>query len=126
MCHELAHLSGYAREEEANFVSYLACMGSEDPFFRYSAAYTALRYVMNALSPLVAAEEYQALYAALPERVQADFQASRLYWDQFKGKMAAISETVNDAYLKLNAQPAGVRSYGLMVEFLFAYYREEG
>ena len=33
MCHELAHLRGYIYEDEANFISYLACTQSEDLLF---------------------------------------------------------------------------------------------
>ena len=36
MAHELAHLHGFMREDEANFLAYLACMSSEDPVVRYS------------------------------------------------------------------------------------------
>jgi hypothetical protein len=34
--HEIAHQVGYARENEANFVAYLACREYESPAFRYS------------------------------------------------------------------------------------------
>ena len=30
ICHELSHLQGYMREDEANFIGYLACTSSED------------------------------------------------------------------------------------------------
>lgn len=49
MCHELSHLSGYMREDEANFIAFLACLQSDDPEFRYSGVYLASVHAMNAL-----------------------------------------------------------------------------
>ena len=36
--HELAHQIGYAAENEANFIGYLACLNHPDPYFKYSGA----------------------------------------------------------------------------------------
>ena len=40
ICHELSHLKGFMREDEANFIGYLACIGSDSPDFRYSGYLT--------------------------------------------------------------------------------------
>ena len=45
MCHELSHLKGFILEDEANFIGYLACVDSEDPFFRYSAYLSVIGYL---------------------------------------------------------------------------------
>lgn len=49
MCHELAHLKSFMREEEANFIAYLACRDSSSIEFQYSGAVNALAYTLNAL-----------------------------------------------------------------------------
>lgn len=36
--HELAHQRGIAREDEANFVAFLVCINSDDPYIRYSGS----------------------------------------------------------------------------------------
>lgn len=46
--HELAHLKGFIYEDEAEFIAYLACTGSEDAFLRYSGYILALSYVEDA------------------------------------------------------------------------------
>ena len=46
-CHEYSHLKGYMQEDEANFIAYLACLGSEDLYFQYSAYLSVLHYVDN-------------------------------------------------------------------------------
>ena len=40
VCHELSHLRGFMREDEANFIGYLACIGSDNEAFRYSGYLT--------------------------------------------------------------------------------------
>ncbi len=126
LCHELAHLSGFAREDEANFVGYLACQQSGDPYFRYSGAFYALRYTMNALQGAIEAEEYRELYDRLPQWVISELEDNRLYWRSFEGKTSEIYWAANDSYLKANKQTDGMQSYGRMVDLLLAYYRQTG
>lgn len=45
LCHELGHLKGYIREDEANLIGYLACVRSENLFFQYSGYLSVLYYV---------------------------------------------------------------------------------
>lgn len=56
--HESAHHQGYYQENEANFLSFLSCMESDDPVLRYSAFHTIYFYIDDAyLSAL--AKEYK-------------------------------------------------------------------
>jgi len=41
------------REDEANFIAFLACLQSDDPEFRYSGVYLASVHAMNALWHIV-------------------------------------------------------------------------
>ena len=124
--HELAHVAGHMREDEANFIAYLAGRNSESVDFQYSAVYVALGYVLNDLRRAVSSERYGELFRMLPEQVQRDFAAARAYWRQFDGRPAEVATRANDAYLRANQQPDGVLSYGRMVELLLAYYRGLG
>ena len=47
--HEMAHQRGIAREDEANFIAFLVCIGSEDPYIRYSGYLNVYEYVAGAL-----------------------------------------------------------------------------
>jgi hypothetical protein len=122
ICHELAHLGGFAREDEANFISYLACRESGISDFHYSGLLNALSYVLNALHGEMNLEEYRELLQELPIQVRRDLQRNAAYWQSFAGPAVEISRTVNDAYLKVNNQSDGVKSYGRMVDLLLAYY----
>lgn len=44
-CHELAHLKGYIYEDEADFIAYLACVGSDDEQLQYAGFLGVLHYI---------------------------------------------------------------------------------
>jgi hypothetical protein len=122
MCHELTHLRGYMREDEANFVSYLACRQSGNPDFVYSGDMLAFVYANNALFDIDRTEGTR-VYNKLSAGVRHDFAADSAYWRQFEGPIAQVSDKVNDTYLKANSQQDGVKSYGRMTDLLLADYR---
>jgi hypothetical protein len=121
--HELAHVAGHMREDEANFIAYLASRNAGHVDFQYSAVYVALSYVLNALRGNISAERYNELFALLPDQIVRDFAYARAYWRQFEGPAADMATRANDTYLRLNRQEDGVQSYGRMVDLLLAYYR---
>ena len=121
--HELVHVLGFMPEDEANFIAFLACIRSEEVEFQYSGYLLGWIYARNALRR-VDAEAAEELYQLLDEGVRADLAANREFWARFDGPVAELQTRVNDAYLRANAQPEGVRSYGMMVDLLLAYYFE--
>lgn len=123
LCHELSHLKGYMREDEANFVAWLACMASDQPQFTYSGHMLAFSHAMNALWNAGEREAYREIYAGLCQNAKEDLEEDSAFWHQYDGKAAEVSQTVNDTYLKLNSQDDGVKSYGRMVDLLLAYRR---
>ncbi len=121
MCHELSHYRGFMREEEANFIGYLACMKSDRADFRYSAGLLAFTY---AFSDLVAEdlEMARSIAALCGEGMLRDLQAEDDYWNQFRHTlMGDASQAIYGEYLQANGQPSGLASYGEMVELLISY-----
>ena len=123
MCHELAHLKGFLREDEAGFIAYLACRGSDSREFRYSGAISALVYALSVLRSEASPEEYVEIITLLPERAAGDLIRRNTYWRQYQGKASEMANKANDIYLKANSQEGGVKSYGRMVDLLLAEYR---
>ncbi|MDD5920905.1 MAG: DUF3810 domain-containing protein [Oscillospiraceae bacterium] len=123
VCHELAHLKGWIREDEAGFIAYLACRESQEPTLQYSGTLNALSYAMNALYNAGRRESYARIYDSLPPQAKIDYRVSNRYWKQFETKVAEVSNTLNDSYLKANAQSDGVQSYGRMVDLMLAERR---
>jgi hypothetical protein len=125
MCHELTHYRGFMREEEANFISYLACMKSDRADFKYSASMLAFTY---AFSDLV----YQDVEAArkiaglCSEGLLRDLQAEDDYWNQYRETVVGdTSQIVYNEYLQMNGQELGIDSYGEMVNLLIAYRKSK-
>ena len=122
-CHEAAHQRGFAREDEANFISYLVCREGGDAYFEYSGTLLALIHSMNALfsdDP----ERFSLIHQKYSEDMMDDLTAHRLFWQKYEGPVAEKSTQVNNAYLKHNKQNDGVKSYGRMVDLLLAERRE--
>ena len=122
VCHELSHLRGFMREDEANFIGYLACIGSEDEGVRYSGNLTGWIYATNALAK-ADQEAYWEICGQLSERAWEDLRYNNEFWGKYEGKTAEVSNRMNDTYLKLNSQSDGVNSYGRMVDLMLAYAR---
>lgn len=124
ICHELSHLKGFMREDEANFIGFLACVGAEDPDWEYSGYLTGWVYAGNALYK-VDSNAYWELHGQLAPSVQQDLRDNNVFWDRFDTKVAEAATKVNDSYLKANSQSDGVKSYGRMVDLMLAYYHRE-
>lgn len=122
MCHELAHTAGFMREDEANFLAYITCRDSDLPEFRYSASIMGITYAMNALYK-ESYEEFAKLYEQYDPQLAKDLRAINAYWKQFDTPIAEVSDNVNDAYLKLNKQSDGAKSYGRVLDLMLADYR---
>lgn len=123
--HELAHGRGVAREDEANFVGYMACRLHHDADFRYSGALVASFYAAGALAELDPAGASR-LRARRSPAVERDIAAIRAWAARYEGPLRDAGERVNDAYLKAQGQAEGVRSYGRMVDLLLAERRARG
>lgn len=124
ICHELSHLRGFMREDEANFIGYLACIGSENQAFQYSGYLMGWVYAGNALAR-TDAERYQELYGTLCEQARKDLAENNTFWERYEGPVAEASNQVNDTYLKINRQADGVKSYGRAVDLMLAYERQK-
>lgn len=125
MCHELSHLSGFMREDEANFIAFLACIGSDDPETRRSGYLSGWVYAGNALAA-AAPEAFSDLYGSLSDADRQDLSFNNEFWAKYNGKAAETHEKMNDQYLKANGQTEGTESYGHVVDLMLAWYKKEG
>lgn len=121
--HELAHQRGIAREDEANFVAFLVCIESEDPYIRYSGYLNLYEYVASALS--AHSEAYQRVRSSLDPRIINEMRAYSAFFDKYRHSTAGkVSEKVNDTYLQVQGT-VGTKSYGMVVDLAVAYYLSE-
>lgn len=124
-CHEMAHQRGFAREDEANYLGYLACRLHPDADFRYSGLLGATVHAMNQLYRFDP-DRHAQLRAGFGDGVLRDLAVRSAYWQAHEGKVSEVSDRMNDRYLKAHGQADGVRSYGRMVDLLLAEFRADG
>ena len=120
VCHEIAHLKGFPKENEANFISFLTCINSDDIFFQYSGYLSGLIYCSNALyreDP----EAYVKIKNNFSEGIIRDLTYTNEYWNNYKGFFAKVGENNNNVFLKYTNQPEGTKSYGLVVDLIISY-----
>ena len=122
-CHEIAHQMGYAAEEEANYLGYLAAMKADNPYFKYSAELFALRCFLNEVAVL-SPEKYDELQAQVRKGIFENYKEVRLFWQQYKNKAEPIFKSSYDVFLKANKQVAGINSYDLVTGLLIPHYVE--
>lgn len=140
MCHELAHLKGFIYEDEASFIGYLACVGSEDAFFQYAGYLSVLNYLYNDISklkkeaPEIYAETVAVIQpAAVTDQVWRDNDfVSEEEWERINSKALIDTEVVDkaadafiDVNLKVNGVSDGKVSYSRVVKLLLQYYRQQ-
>jgi len=126
ICHELAHTSGYIDEDEANFVSFLACIYSDNPYYVYSGYVEALVYCHNELANQSKSAAYEvsdimsaAVWADLLDQIEYNEEIEE---SETAKKVEEAATAANDSYLKSTGQEAGVASYDLVVELLLMWY----
>ena len=123
--HELAHQRGIAREDEANFVAFLVCIGADDPYIRYSGYLNVYEYVASALWKADKELYYKAI-AHLNSEVKAEMTAYNRFYDKYKeSTVSQVSGTINNSYLQSQGTP-GTKSYGMVVDLAVAYYKSAG
>ena len=119
ICHEMAHFKGYMKEDDAGFIAYMACRNSSSMVFQYSGIFHALIFSLNALKTEATVEEFNEIYQQVPEPVRVQLRYIKEQNMEQASSFMSIAKSVNNAYLKANAQP-GTKSYGRIVDLLIA------
>ncbi|MGI6166924.1 MAG: DUF3810 domain-containing protein [Eubacteriales bacterium] len=121
--HELVHQRGIAREDEANFVAFLVCIASDDPYIRYSGYLNLYEFVSGSLYS-ADSDLYVILMRRIDPTVRYEMSAYSEFFKKYKhSKAAKVSQAINDAYLKSQGT-AGTKSYGMVTDLAVAYYRD--
>lgn len=121
--HELAHQRGISREDEANFVAFLVCAESDDPYIRYSGYLNLYEYVASALS--AHKDAYKRVYSTLLAPAIGEMRAYSVFFNQYRDSTAGkVSEKVNDTFLQAQGT-VGTKSYGMVVDLAVAYKKSE-
>lgn len=123
--HETAHRLGFAREDEANYLGYLACRLHPDRDFRYAGTLGASAYALAALGRVDPVNALELSERRSPA-VRRDLRALADWSKRYRSRAADVGHAVNDAFLRSQGQRDGLRSYGRMVDLLIAEQRQAG
>ena len=120
-CHEMAHQIGWAAENEANFVGFLASISNDDIYFQYSGYRMATRYLIFEIYKRDK-NLYREVLSYINKGVIKDFNTSSEFWKSFKNPFEPIVKKGYNAYLKANNQDKGIESYNYVVDLLISYF----
>ena len=128
--HELSHLKGFIREDEAGFIAYRACLESDIPEVRYSGYLSAMNYLFAEVRKNASANEVNRLRSRISPMVSYDNTfVSEEFRQHVEEKavistktVSAVSNKAMEASLKLNGVSDGKKSYGRMVNLLLEYH----
>jgi hypothetical protein len=115
---------GYAAENEANFIGYLAALNNQDQFIRYTALSYALSYCLAELRNQDEAR-FKELYCGVHRGVQKDYEELNRFWVSYENPMEPLFKAFYNSFLKANNQTEGIKSYSLVVALLVAYHQDK-
>ena len=119
--HEMSHQRGIGKEDEADFASFLVCIGSDDPYIRYCGYIELYRNVIGRLSG-ADKDAWLEVRQIEDKRIRGEINAFSTFFDKYRENVAAtVSNAVNNAYIQMHNQPAGIKSYGLVVDLVVNY-----
>jgi hypothetical protein len=123
--HEIAHQLGYAKENEANFVAFLACRHASSPVLKYSMYFDLYNYAIGEVMrrDTALARSFQR---QLHPQVARDIREYRDFYRRYKNAVEPVITWSYGHYLKANNQPAGKQTYNEVVAWLIAYYKKFG
>ena len=124
MAHEMAHQRGIARENEANFVAFLVCIASDDPYMKYCGYLNIYQYLTEPLWN-ASRDLYVKANSALDARIRIDLVRYSEFFEKYRKSAAAeVTEKINNTHLVIQGTE-GTKSYGMVVDLVLAYYRSK-
>ena len=120
-CHEMAHQIGFAAENEANFVGFLAANYNQNQYFKYASYRMAFGYCISEIRKRDR-ELSKELWKTVNKGIIKDFNASYEFWQAYKNPFEPLVKKGYNAYLKANKQDKGVESYNYVVDLLISYF----
>ncbi|MBQ9200346.1 MAG: DUF3810 domain-containing protein [Lachnospiraceae bacterium] len=125
--HEISHHHGYYQENEANFLSYLGCINSDDAFIRYSGYIDAFFYVDDAyitsLIEAIGKEKALEIYKNQP------MPKKQIYTDEAEASIEASSRYEENSHpmekLKDKAEKAADKGWEMQEKMVYGNYYED-
>lgn len=111
MAHELAHVKGVLREDDANLVSIYLLLTSKDYFLRFSAYFWSFYRLLDLARYTGNDSDYNTLSDKIPYKIKLNDYYNYKYW-QKHNLMEKIGDFINNLYL----QSSGTEGTGSYVD----------
>ena len=121
MAHEMSHAYGIGGEGDCNFLAYISCISSKNPYLKYVGYLYYFRYVApdyRAYRP----EEYKEIWANLPQGIKNDLKAIREEMDKYPDILPAIRNAAYNTYLKAQGIDDGIKNYDRVTMLVHAWH----
>ena len=129
ICHELSHLKGYIREDEANFIAFMACINSDNDFIKYSGYLQVLWYLENDLYKYLPDEYWERVIYPNDYVIYDDIFLKAEVFEEVEEDAIISTETLSEATdvfidtnLKMNGVESGFGNYSEVVKLIVLYY----
>ena len=109
MAHEIAHLKGVMREDDANTVALYVCITSNVDYVRYSGYFHGFSRLLE-IKAYTNNKEYKEILKKINQQIYVDNADYNKYFEEHD-LLEKISTFVNDIYLSINGQKEGTNSY---------------
>ena len=122
--HEAAHQLGYAAENEANFIGFLATINNDDIYFKYSGYSFGLRYCLIEIHKRDP-ELYDELLKTINPGILKNYKEVRLFWERYKNPTEPLFKKSYNTFLQANNQKGGIKSYSYVVALIVNYFNNK-
>lgn len=120
IAHEMAHGYGVTDEGACNFIAWLACSGSSDPWIRFGGAFMYWRYAAAEMPDEKVREIIQLLDPVVVNALVLVRENDRKYPDI----LPQIRDAIYSSYLKQHGVKGGLRSYNYVVMMVSEYLKQ--
>ena len=121
--HEVAHQLGYAAENEANFIGFLAATHHDDPYFNYSGYTFGLRHCLIEVyrrDPAL----YETLLKTINPGILKNYQEVQDFWRRYQNPTEPLFKFFYNTFLKANNQKDGMKSYSYVVALIVNFHEK--
>lgn len=124
LAHEMGHAYGFGDEGTCNFLAYLACTRSSDPYLRYIGHLYYWRYVASEYLSM-APDDYAVFKETLPPGLRADVRAIQREMDKYPDILPELRDAAYNTYLQSQGIAEGMKNYDRVVMMVTAWRKKK-
>ncbi|MEL6865346.1 MAG: DUF3810 domain-containing protein [Bacteroidota bacterium] len=124
IAHELHHAYGFTDEGTCNFLAYLACIRSKDPFIRYCGQFGYWNYLRSNFR-VGQKEAYRDYWNQLPRGLRADRIAVSEQMQKYPDILPDVRDLIYGSYLKAQGISEGLQNYSRIILLAHAWRQKQ-